>query len=199
MGRYTHWRSVLMGSPSRAPAQTASSASGTVSQRRLQFRITGHKATVTSLAFSPDGRRICLWQPRRHRPVVERRRRPETAGAHREHGEVFTIAFHPLRPELAIGTRQSRQPTGPGEIRIWNVENGPAAAVIHRASRCGQLCRLQPRRSTTGLRQRRSNDRSLARQSTGSQCTRLSLAPADVSARTANRVLQFRDVKTGQD
>ncbi len=169
-----------------------------LSQRRPRLRLTGHSAAVTAVAFSPDGRRLAsgsldgtvrLWDPADGRMLRE-------ITGHR--GEVFTVAFHPLRPELAVGTRLSRQPTEAGEIQVWNVETGRALRSLtghHGAVNCvafspdGQLLASASEDQTIVL----WNDHD------GKPAHTLSLAQAGAPARTANRMLRFRDVKTGQE
>jgi eukaryotic-like serine/threonine-protein kinase len=169
-----------------------------VSQQRPRLRLTGHSATVTALAFSPDGRRLAsgsldgtvrLWDSADGRKLRELS----------EHlGEVFTIAFHPIRPELAIGTGQSRQPTDAGEIQIWNVDAGRRLRSLtghHGAVNCvayspdGQLLASASEDQTIVLWGELDSQPKHT----------LNLVPPGASARTANRMLRFHDLKTGQD
>ena len=97
-----------------------------------------------------------------------------------------------------MGTGLSRRPGEPGEIKVWNTETGQALRSLtgHRAvvncvaySPDGQLLASASEDQTIVL----WNDRD------GKPTRTFSVATAGAPAITGDRVLRFRDVKTGQD
>jgi elongator complex protein 2 len=98
--------------------------------RCIQILVGGHKSTVATLAFSPDGRflassgkdrRLCLWRQEHDNPLRFSLAWAKDS-AHKR--IIWTVHFRPFgRPFLASGSRD-------GAIKIWTISDDAGSVAV---------------------------------------------------------------------
>jgi predicted Ser/Thr protein kinase len=90
----------------------------------------GHTGPVSSVAFSPDGKRLASASWDRTVKVWDVGTGQETLTLRGHPGEVYCVAFSPDGKRLASGGGDPVNPRKPGEVKVWDAVSGQEALTL---------------------------------------------------------------------